>query len=223
MNYLSHYVFNHDVCGLPREPWFAIGVVLPDLWVRFSRRRRIRWKLLRAAEPADDAERLLRAGLLNHVEADRRFHVLGVFLRWQRALKGPAVAAWPDVHPALVDFVAHAGIELVMDHLLLRERPELADEFYGCITDCDPALVAARAGRLGHVDTDGLAEVIAGFCRRRFLTRYTALEHLVEVIHVVLTLAKLPTPPGELSREVLWRAVEIVDVGEVFRELEIAT
>ena len=51
MNYLAHFVFNHRICGRPLEPYFALGVVLPDLWLRFSRERRIRWRAVQAAQP----------------------------------------------------------------------------------------------------------------------------------------------------------------------------
>ncbi len=71
MNYLSHFFFNHTVCGVEPEPYFAMGVLLPDLWLRFSRKRRIRWKAVRAASPTGARGQALRAGLLNHVELDR--------------------------------------------------------------------------------------------------------------------------------------------------------
>ncbi|GAF97361.1 unnamed protein product, partial [marine sediment metagenome] len=76
MNYLGHYVYNHAICGLDRQPDFVLGVALPDLWPRFSRKRRIRWQAVHAANVRDPQARQLRAGLLNHVAVDRRFHAL---------------------------------------------------------------------------------------------------------------------------------------------------
>ena len=56
MNYLSHYVYNHEICGLPCEPYFVMGVALPDLWLRYSRSRRIRWRALESAVVTDSME-----------------------------------------------------------------------------------------------------------------------------------------------------------------------
>ena len=148
MNYLSHFVFNHEVRDLPCESYFALGVVLPDLWMRFSRKRRIRWKAVRAAEPTNAVGRNLRAGLLNHIEADRLFHTAPVFLRWQRELKERVGA--DDIHPALVDFLAHAMLELALDHHLLHEDESLLPRFFDVLAGCDAELAAQRVGGAGR-------------------------------------------------------------------------
>jgi hypothetical protein len=220
MNYLSHFVFNHDVCGLPVEPYFAIGVVLPDLWLRFSQGKRIRWKAVRAAQPAAARDQNLRAGLLNHVEVDRRFHSLPVFLRWQGGLKASANA--DGTHPALVDFLAHMAIELVLDHHLLLARPALADEFYGVVSACDPASVAERVGILGAVDTAGLDEVIRQFITRRFLRHYRTHAGLADVVRIVLSLARIPAPPDRLVDDLLWRATQMVMPRAVWEAMPIS-
>ncbi|MBK9128438.1 MAG: hypothetical protein IPM13_11670 [Phycisphaerales bacterium] len=207
MNYLSHYVFNHQVCGLPREPGFVAGVALPDLWLRFSRRRRIRWRCVRSAEPRDARESALREGLLNHAEADRAFHALPLFLTWHRAVRD---AAGPcDVHPAMVDFLSHVAVELALDHHLLSREPTLVDEFYDAVAGCDADWVEVATGRMVGVDTSGLGEVVRAFVRRRFIRVYATHRGLSEVVHVILELARFPHPPtrvvGRLISEALVR------------------
>jgi hypothetical protein len=217
MNYLSHFVYNHEVCGLSVDPHFALGVALPDLWLRFSRKRRIRWKALRAATPGDTTDANLRAGLLNHVEIDRRFHMLPEFLRWQRDLKDAVDV--DGVHPALVDFVTHAAIELTMDHHLICDRPELLDTFYGALVECDVADAAARVGRLGAVDTDGLAEVIERFVTRRFLQHYRHAAGLADVVRIVCSLAQIVAPPDRLLHDVFAEAIRRVEPAVVWDAL----
>jgi hypothetical protein len=51
MNYLGHYVFNHERCRLDAQPYFVMGVALPDLWPQFSGTRRIRWGAVRRSPP----------------------------------------------------------------------------------------------------------------------------------------------------------------------------
>lgn len=221
MNYLSHFVYNHAVCGLPVEPHFAMGVVLPDLWLRFSREKRIRWKAIRAARPADEHDHNLRAGLLNHVETDRQFHSLPIFLRWQDNLKTRVHA--DGTHPALVDFLAHMAIELALDHQLLVARPTLADEFYDRLVMCDPTIVADRVGILGAVDTAGLDDVLRQFLARRFLRHYHTLDGLSDAVRIVLSMACIPAPPDRLVHELLRRAVTSVEPQVVWDTMPVAS
>ena len=156
MNYLGHYVYNHTVCGLEPQPYFALGVVLPDLWPRFSRRRRIRWRAVRSATVSNPRVAQLRDGLLNHVAVDQRFHALPSFVRWQRELKQRVVGSVP--HSAVIDFLAHVALELMLDHRVVREEPRAAEEIYDRIGSCSFDFVEQEIGLLGDVDARGLAE-----------------------------------------------------------------
>ena len=217
MNYLSHYVYNHRVRGLPAEPYFALGVALPDLWPRFSRTRRIRWKSVRAAAPDDTPAIQLRAGLLNHVEADRRFHTLPLFLRWQRDIR--RAVDDPASPPALLDFLAHMSIELELDVALLRDDPALIDEFYAVLGNADSAHAAALVGVLGAVDTTGLDGVIARFIQRRFLRHYTTPNGTLEVVQIVLSLAGIAPPPERIIRAMLAHAAQLADPRAVWTDM----
>ncbi len=218
MNYLSHFVYNHDVCDLPAEPHFALGVVLPDLWLRFSRRRRIRWKAVRAAETPDPVDGALRAGLLNHVATDRRFHALPVFAQWQRDVRNAVDT--DGVHAALVDFLAHMSIELALDHHLVVADDGIVQRFYDTLAPCDPQDVALRVGRLGQVDTGGLDDVIAKFMARRFLRHYRTAAGLSDVVRIVLSLADIPPPPDHTIDEILAHSLAVASPTDVWREMQ---
>ena len=208
MNYLSHFVYNHEIRGLAATPYFAMGVVLPDLWLRFSRQRRLRWRAVRTAEPTDPVDAALRAGLLNHVEVDRSFHVLPTFLRWQQALKAGVNGS--GVHPALVDFVAHVAIELVMDHHLVQAAPARVEQFYELLAECDSGVVAQRVAVLGAVKTHGLDDVVRRFVERRFLRYYRAWGGLADVVRILLALAQMLAVPEAMLEGVFARAVRVV-------------
>lgn len=217
MNYLAHFVYNHEVCGRPVEPYFALGVVLPDLWLRYSRRHRIRWPAVRAATLADRVDVQLQAGLLNHVAVDRAFHVLPVFLRWQRELR--AAIDGDAVHPALIDFLVHMCLELALDHHLLVAAPDLVERFYGVVAQCDARRAAARVGVLGAVSTDGLDEVIRQFVARRFLRHYRTPAGMTDVVRIVLKLAEIPAPPNALLDDITARSVVLADPAAVWAGL----
>jgi len=218
MNYLGHYVFNHDVCRLAAAPYFAMGVALPDLWPRLSRRRRIRWRCVRQAAPLDARGRQLRSGLLNHAAVDRRFHASAAFAAWQRVLKTRVSA--DGTHPALLDFLGHIALELVLDQHLLRRNPDLADRFYDSLQACDYAAVTAGVEPLAGVSAHGLERLLESFIARRFLRQYTQREALVAVMHHIFNLTRIPDPPGDALLGALLREAErLVDPAIIWAEL----
>lgn len=208
MNYLAHYTYNHFVCGVPARPYFSVGVLLPDLWARFSRRQRIRWRHLRTAPLRDARDARLQAGLLNHVEIDRCFHGLPAFVDWQRELRIAVPAG--DTHPLLHEFLAHISIELTLDRHLLLTQPEVAAHFFATLKQCDMHDVAARVGQLGAVETAGLGDILDRFMVRRFLYRYDTLAGLAEVVRVVLSFVRIAPPPAVLLDAMLAAAAERV-------------
>ncbi len=209
MNYLSHFYFNHHVAELPADPYFVMGVALPDLWKRYTRDRRIRWHHVRSFRALDHRDQSLQQGLLNHVAADRWFHALPVFAEWQRRLSSSMNHSDTDSVPA--EFLVHLIVELVMDHLLVKGDPDLPRQFYEILGLCDPADMEQRMSKIAAVPTDGLATEIRGFIERRYLERFGCLAELVPVVHFVLKLAGVSDAPTEDGVFVLLnRAVEIV-------------
>ena len=218
MNYLGHYVYNHAICRLEPQPYFVVGVALPDLWPRFSRKRRIRWQAVREATVSDPQARRLRDGLLNHVAVDQRFHALPSFLRWQRELKARVVGRTP--HPVLMDFLAHLVLELVLDHRLICADSQVGEDIYDHIALCDPEVVEQRMGALGNVDARGLAQEIQDFVRERYLPRFARRDTLIRVVDSVLSLTKLRTIPSKsVVRELLDTAQGMVEPQIVWAEM----
>lgn len=223
MNYLSHYIYNHEICGIPARPWFVLGVALPDLWPRFSRRRRIRWPVLRAYQPEHLQERELRAGLLNHIFADRHFHVLPCFVKWQAELKS-AFAGRPlaaETSPLVLDFLIHVSIELALDHHLVRADPELPGSFYAALGQCEGAQLESRISTMGAVDATGLAAVRDLFIRRGFLNHYDRIGALTAVLRRVLEMTTVrETPPPAVFEQIIEAAVAVAAPAQVWRELQ---
>ena len=218
MNYLGHYFYNHTICRIEPQPYFILGVALPDLWPRFSRRRRIRWKAVRAATARDPQARHLRDGLLNHAAVDQRFHALPSFVRWQRELKASVTSAKP--HSFLIDFVAHLALELVLDHRVVCASPPVAEDIYDRIASCSPRAAEQRVSELANVDARGLAQEIDAFVSRRFLPRFAQPDTLPRVVDFVLNLTELPAPPPRaVINQLLEIAQRIVEPEVIWNEM----
>ena len=218
MNFLSHYVFNRDVCKLTQGPYFVMGVALPDLWPRFSRTRRLNWSAVRGFQASDAIDVDLRAGLLNHIAADHLFHGLPAFARWQRELKGRVDAG--DVCGATLEFLCHVTIELVMDRQLMASEPQLADTFYDCLELCNLAIVERRVGIIGSVDSLGLSEILRRFVDRRYLQRYATDEGLLHVVRRLLDITSIEDElPDRFLVELFSAAGDIIELQVVWREM----
>ncbi len=124
-----------------------------------------------------------------------------------------------DVHPALVDFVTHVAIALVMDHHLVRAAPARVEQFYDLLAGCDPGIVAQRVAVLGAVKTQGLEDVVRRFVERRFLRHYRAREGLADVVRILLALAQMPPVPEPLIERAFARAVRLVRPGAIWAAL----
>jgi hypothetical protein len=221
MNYLGHYVYNHTVCRLEPQPHFVVGVVLPDLWPRFSRRRRIRWRAVRDAAISDRRVSQLRDGMLNHVAVDQRFHALPSFVRWQRELKQRVMGDHP--RSAMVDFLAHVALELMLDHHLAREQPRMAEEIYSRMGSCDFDFVEQEVGGLGDVDAQGLAQEMEGFISRRYLEQFAERDTLLRAIDFILSLTSIGAAPSrDTVLALLDLSDELVDVDTVWAEMRAA-
>jgi hypothetical protein len=214
LNYLSHYYLNHVVAGVAEEPYFAMGAALPDLWTRFSRTNRIRWSQVRTVEDETGAAAAIRAGMLNHAEADRWFHTNPTFLRWQRDVKRrlSAAAAAENCHPAVLDFLAHVSLELALDSHLLTRDATLAKRFYAAFGACEPQIVETSAAAITRVSTAGLARIISGFHRRQFLTKYDDPRHLARILRLVFAKTRLRIcPPPTLLSAAIESALAFAD------------
>ncbi len=209
MNFLSHYVFNHEVLNLPRDACFAMGVALPDIWPRFSRRRRIRWAHVAAAAPPTPDGAALRAGLLNHAAADRAFHALPLFATWQRAVQNrmdPGAASG-----AVRDFLAHIAVELALDYRLLGDDADLAERYYAELQSCPAAHVERLAEAVAGVATHGLAAVLDQFFARRFLGRYREAGGISVAIGRVFEITAVPSPAAGEIEQAVQTAIDVVD------------
>lgn len=222
MNYLSHFRYNElHGCGA-NQPEFALGVALPDLWPRYSRSVRIRWRRVRALHLSEPCAAALRCGLLNHAEADRHFHTLPWFLRTLRDVKRCCgrIAARHDVHTMLVDFVSHVAIELALDHHLLQRDASLAERFFAAIERVDAGRVAMVAGLFAGRPLPGLDGEINGFIARRGLGRYIERDVLVRVLWHVLGLTRVRVaPPPALVETAVDTAIALADPERVWAEL----
>ncbi|MFN0135970.1 MAG: hypothetical protein ACKVS9_07600 [Phycisphaerae bacterium] len=221
MNYLSHYYFNHVVCELPATPMFVVGVTLPDLWRRYSTDRRIRWRHVSDVACADKPMRQLRAGLLNHVEADRAFHALPAFANWQTELKHAFRRdARGELHSAVLDFLTHVAIELCLDRQLIERDARHMHAYYDLLAAARDERFDACVSATVGVDATGIGEILDLFIERRFLAAYDNFDALVTIVRRLLSFVRHSIEvDDEQIRSILIDANTCVEPAAVWAEM----
>ncbi|MCX2479233.1 ACP phosphodiesterase [Pedobacter sp. MC2016-15] len=173
MNFLSHFYFERE----NTNDYMVIGVVLPDLIKNADKN----WNL----NPQKD-EYLFRdvpeynallTGWKRHLEVDRVFHSSEYFKEQTAILKQMILPA-VETGPVKAFFLAHIGLELILDHLLLTQQIVNADDFY-------VQLQASRTDELtGFLRLAGLpgqqkfSSFLDDFIESRYLFSYADMENI---------------------------------------------
>jgi hypothetical protein len=193
MNYFAHgYAFIDD-------PWFLAGTAVPD-WLNVSDRG-VRVRPRQAAPWTADADPRVAAlarGIARHHADDGWFHTTAVFaeLSWRftarlRELLDPDEGMRPS-------FLGHILVEILLDASLIAREPERLEQYYGAVTQVDPALVQLAVNRMAARPAERLARMIPLFARERFLSDYRDDVKLLFRLNQVMRRVRLPALPERL-------------------------
>jgi hypothetical protein len=125
MNFLSHYYFERN----NTDHFVVMGVVLPDLIKNADKFWNIHPQKTPALYQSEGSLNAILRGWQKHLEVDNYFHTSEFFKTETANLKKlilPCVTAGP-VKPF---FLAHIGLELMLDHLLLHSGLINIEIFY---------------------------------------------------------------------------------------------
>lgn len=195
MNFLSHFYFERQ----NSNDYIVMGVVLPDLIKNADKN----WNL----NPQKD-QYLFRdvtdyAGILEgwkrHLEVDRLFHSSAFFKEQTGILKQlllPALQSGP-VKPF---FLAHIGLELVLDHLLLTRNHVDTDHFYTQLNAADTDSLEGFLRLAGLPSQQRFAKFLNEFICSRYLFSYEKMENITYSLNrICMRLWKDPFTTAQLD------------------------
>ena len=173
MNFLSHFYFEWQ----NKNDYIVMGVVLPDLIKNADKN----WNL----NPQKDeylfhdvpAYAAILEGWKRHLEVDRLFHS-SLFFKEQTAILKQLILPAVATGPVKAFFLAHVGLELMLDHLLLTRRLVDAGHFY---TQLEQASTAELSGFLkfaGLSDQPRFDRFLSEFISSRYLFSYEKMENI---------------------------------------------
>ncbi len=173
MNFLSHFYFERNN---PDEN-MVIGTVLPDL-VKNAHKD---WNLYPQKAPElftnEPKQHAFLKGWKRHLEVDRLFHSSDFFYSETAKLKQLLLPILSD-SPVRPSFLAHIGVELVLDHLLVTDRRIDVNTFYEQLGQVDDQSLDRFLQSSGSGDTDRFFAFLNSFRSSRYLLSYQKLENI---------------------------------------------
>lgn len=220
MNFLSHYYFDKST----DDANVVMGIVLPDLIKNASKEANLypqKNEFLFLGNP--DEESLLK-GWKRHLQVDLLFHSSPFFFEKTTALKHlikPVVEGTP-VRPS---FLAHIGLELLLDHLLVEHNRIQVNHFYEKLVAVKKESLADFLEHCGLKDQAVFFKFLDGFISSKYLLSYQKLENISYALNRIcmrlwpetLSETQLEALTFELS---IFKTVLEKDFMEIFKEIE---
>ncbi|WP_443944180.1 hypothetical protein ACJVDH_14810 [Pedobacter sp. AW1-32] len=173
MNFLSHFYFDR----LTTDPNIVMGTVLPDLIKNAVKSANLYPQKNEFLFLADENQSFLLKGWKRHLEVDLYFHSSDFFLEKTTALKTliKPVVEDTSVRPS---FLAHIGLELLLDHLLIEHNLVQVHEFYAHLKNVDPSDLRTFLDRCGMVESQVFFNFLENFISSKYLLSYQKLENV---------------------------------------------
>ncbi|WP_256007302.1 hypothetical protein [Pedobacter deserti] len=201
MNFLSHYYFERD----NPDDNMVLGVVLPDL-IKNAQKKNLYPDKFPEAFLDDERQMAILKGWERHLEADRIFHSSEFFTFYTNELKLLTAAACKGsvVKPF---FLAHIGLELMLDHLLVSEGMVTPERFYEHLESADREALDIFLLRSGLDSTAPFFSFFDSFISSRYLLSYRKLENITYALNRIC-MRLWPNPFTDRQQEMLTQKLE---------------
>ncbi len=181
MNFLSH--FYHEIPV--NDPYFTVGLILPDILSNYSFRNRETVKLHAAKIADSDDEEILSLsrGVRRHYEVDGFFHESEFFDRNVEAIKQMILPLHlPPFEHRLYAF-AHVALEIILDRTILLQQPQVCDQMYALLAEAEPKMITEFISiNTAASSPAGVAEHLQKFIEHKFLYDYLDDDRLLELL-----------------------------------------
>ncbi len=178
MNFLAHYYFERKTL----DENLIIGVVLPDLVKNAAKDWNLYPQKNEHLFTTDQALKSLLNGWKKHLEVDRLFHS-SVFFATQTAQLKQIILPLLTNSKVRPSFLAHIGLELMLDHLLLVNHKIEIATFYQQINAVNKINLSSFLIKSGVTDTDKFLNFLANFTASQYLFNYHKLENIAYALN----------------------------------------
>jgi len=128
LNFLSHFYFERYATSPER----IVGALLPDLLKNSDKSFMLKPQHNLSILQGNPALNEILKGWEGHLEVDRLFHNSDFFFKHTHQLKQQIQHTVADL-PIRPSFLAHIALELLLDHILLKDQAVSVDKFYAVL------------------------------------------------------------------------------------------
>lgn len=173
MNFLSHYYFERE----HHDENMVIGTVLPDLVKNAHKDWNFYPQKNEEVFLTDKKFISMLTGWKKHLEVDILFHSSDFFAHHTAQLKQLLlpILEGSQVRPS---FLAHIGVELLLDHLLVIHEKIDINSFYNHLNKVDDVKLGLFLKKCGATETDHFFKFFNGFKSSRYLLSYQKIENI---------------------------------------------
>lgn len=171
MNYLSHFYFDRT-----EDKYYNIGLVLPDLARNHISKLRVTPKHNITFSTKEISS--INSGCSRHFETDRAFHNWSEFME----LSEECTSIIRESGEKDIDrdyFYVHVFIEIIIDRILLKQNPNLANEFYEMLKTVEIEWMLRYLRYAGLHDDEMFKGSQRRFIKANFLNDYVDIDKCI--------------------------------------------
>jgi len=220
MNFLSHYYFDRT----NNDAHVVMGTVLPDLVKNAAKESNLypqKNEFLFKGNP--DEENLL-LGWKRHLAVDLLFHSSNFFLEKTTELK-QLIKPIVENTPFRPSFLAHIGLELLLDHLLVEHNLIQVKHFYEKLSAVEEESLSDFLAHCNLKNPEVFFNFLEKFISSKYLLSYQKLENISYALNRIC-MRLWPETLDEKQLQQLTLALGIFktvlekDFMDIFREIE---
>lgn len=173
MNFLSHFYFDRQTA----DANIVLGTILPDLLKNANKNWNAHPQKNSIAFTQEVGLNSLLTGWKRHLEVDLIFHSSTFFNKKMQELKQLLLPILEDsvVRPS---FLAHIGVELLLDHLLIEHQKINIPDFYDKLDQVNRNDLNKFLQKCEIDDVDHFFKFFDSFKSSRYLLSYQKLENI---------------------------------------------
>lgn len=149
----------------------------------------------------------LREGTNKHFERDKRFHGSEYFEKTSKILTQILRPAFQQASIPRDWFAAHVLTEMMIDRVLIKEAPALAQSFYTDLETADTQIITQYLEAKGVSDTDLFLERLARFNQAKYLLQYEHNKAMVFSLNRIFMYTKADGEWTEAQFEILEKVI----------------
>ncbi len=154
---------------------------------------------------------LLRIGSNQHFLRDKRFHNSAYFKETSQTITQILRPKFIEANIPRDWFAAHVLTEMMIDRVLIRETPKLADGFYQDTTNADSSSIADFLQERNITETHLFLERLARFNQAKYLLQYAHNRAMVYSMNRIFMQTKADGEWSQVQFQILEPVIEEVD------------